>query len=149
MADAERVALDVALRALGRRDRSTAALRARLAAAGIDESLTERTLDRLVCDGLVDDGRTAAARAAALAGRGWGDRAIDARLEQDGFDRRCRETALAGLEPESARVRTLMGSARGRDARRLAALLRRRGFGLDAIESALVLLDAPGEPELR
>ncbi len=149
MADAERAALDVALRALGRRDRSTAALRAKLAAAGIDESLTEQTLHRLAQDGLVDDDRTATARASWLAGRGYGDRAIDARLEQDGFDRRCREGALAGLEPEGSRAQALAGSADGQDARRLVALLRRRGFGLDAIESALARLDAPGEPELR
>lgn len=149
MADAEQAALDVALRALGRRDRSTAALRAKLAAAGIDESLTEQTLDRLVRNGLVDDERTAAARAAALASRGYGDGGIDARLEHDGFDRPCREAALASLDPEGVRARTIVGSAPGRDPRRVAATLRQRGFGPDAIESALARVDAPAWPELR
>ncbi|MGH6943724.1 MAG: regulatory protein RecX [Geminicoccaceae bacterium] len=149
MVDAERAALDVALRALAHRDLSTVALRAKLTAAGIDDSLAEQTVERLVRDGLVNDERAAAVRAAGLAGRGYGDRAIDGRLERDGFDRSCREGALAGLEPEEARARAIAGSARERDLRRVAAGLERRGFGPDAVESALVQVDAQGEAELR
>ena len=149
MVDAERAALDAALRALAHRDLSTAALRAKLTAGGIGESLAEQTVERLVRDGLVNDERAAAARAAGLAGRGYGDRAIDGRLERDGFDRHCRAAALAGLEPEEARARAIAGSTRERDVRRVAAGLERRGFGPDAIESALVQVDAPVEPELR
>jgi SOS response regulatory protein OraA/RecX len=145
----ERAALDAALRALAHRDLSTAALCAKLAAAGIDESLAQQTVARLADDGLVNDERAAAGRAVALAGRGYGDQAIDERLEHDGFDRSCRDAALAGLEPEEARARGIAGSASERDLRRVAASLARRGFGPDAIESALLRLDAPAEPELR
>lgn len=147
--DEERAALDTALRALAHRDLSTAALCAKLAAAGIEESLAEQTVVRLVRDGLVNDPRAAAGRAAALAGRGYGDQAIDERLEHDGFERSCRDAALAGLEPEEARARAIAGCASERDVRRVAASLARRGFGPDAIESALLRLDAPVEPELR
>lgn len=149
MASAERAAFDAAGRALAHRDLSTAALRAKLTGAGIDESLAAQTVARLVHDGLVDDERAAAARAAALAGRGYGDRAIDARLERDGFDRDCRAAALAGLEPEGARAQAIAGGAGGRAPRRLADALRRRGFGPDAVEGVLARVDVPGEPELR
>jgi SOS response regulatory protein OraA/RecX len=138
----EQHALDLAGRALARRDLSTAALRSKLAAAGVETSLADATVERLARDGLVNDERTAAARAAGLASKGYGDRAIDARLERDGFDRSCRLAALAGLEPESDRARAYVHSAKSREPRRVASGLQRRGFGPEAVESALSLLDA-------
>jgi SOS response regulatory protein OraA/RecX len=149
MGSPEQDALEVAGRALEHRDLSSAALRARLDAAGVGEALAEDTVARLVGDGLVDDARTASLRAQGLARRGHGNRAIDARLERDGFDRDCRAAALADLEPEETRAQALVGDASGAELRRLVAGLQRRGFGTDAIESALARFDAPTEPELR
>jgi SOS response regulatory protein OraA/RecX len=149
MGSPEQDALGVAGRALEHRDLSSAALRARLHAAGVGEALAEDTVARLVGDGLVDDVRTASVRAQALARREYGNRAIDARLERDGFDRDCRAAALADLEPEETRAHALVGNAGRAELGRLVARLRRRGFGTDAIESALARVDAPAEPELR
>lgn len=149
MGNAERDALDAAGRALSYRDLSSRALRAKLAAAGVGESLAEETVARLVGDGLVDDARTAAARARALAGRGYGNRAIDARLEHEGFDRGCRATALGEIESEETRASAIVSGAGGAKLTRLVAGLRRRGFGPDAIESALARVDESGDPELR
>lgn len=149
MDSAERDAFDAAGRALRHRDLSTAALRAKLRAKGIGDSLVEETIERLAESGLVDDARTAASRARALAGRGYGNRAIDSRLEQDGFDRECRAAALDGLEPEAARAQAIVSRAGDRGPGRVAASLERRGFAFDAIESALARVDASGDPELR
>ena len=149
MSNAERHALDVAGRALGRRDLSAAALRSKLAAAGVSETLADETVERLVRDGLVDDARAAASLARSLAARGYGDRAIDARLEREGFDRACRDAALDELEAEDVRAQALASRTGGRDLHRVAAGLQRRGFGPDAIESVVARADAPGEPKLR
>lgn len=149
MDSAARDALDAAGRALRHRDLSASALRTKLRGKGIGETLAEETVERLADYGLVDDARTAASRAQALAGRGYGNRAIDARLERDGFDRTCREAALDGLETEESRAAAIVSRASGRDLRRVAASLERRGFGFDAIESALARVDASREPELR
>lgn len=149
MGSAEHDALDLAGRALRYRDLSSTALRAKLAAAGVAGALAEETVARLVEGGLVDDSRTAAGRARALAGRGYGNSAIDARLERDGFDRNCREAALEGLDAEEARADAIVRRASGGDLRRLGAGLQRRGFAPEAIESALARVDARGEPELR
>jgi len=113
-------ALRVAARALRRRDLSRSALAERLPAPAREDAL--ETLER---SGLVDDARTAAARAAWLAGRGWGDEAIRFRLEHEGFAREPLENALAAVEPEPERARALR--AEGRTERWLAA----RGFAPD------------------
>ena len=113
-------ALRVAARALRHRDLSRTALAERLPAPARDDALD--TLER---SGLVDDARTAAARAAWLAGRGWGDEAIRFRLEHEGFAGEPLENAVAGLEPEPERARAFL--AEGRTERWLAA----RGFAPD------------------
>jgi SOS response regulatory protein OraA/RecX len=110
-------ALRVAGRALRHRDFSRRALAERLAAPAREEAL-----DALERTGLLDDRRAAAARAARLAERGFGDAAIRFRLEQEGFDDETVGEALGRLEPEPERARRLV--ARGRTVRWLAA----RGF---------------------
>ena len=91
--------------------------------------------------GLVDDNRVAASRARILADRGFGNRAIDTRLESEGFDRERRERAVSSLEPEQQRAHSAI-SAQDREApARAAARLARRGFDDDAIEAALARLD--------
>jgi SOS response regulatory protein OraA/RecX len=107
-------ALARAARALRHRDLSRQALGERLPAPAREAAL--ETLER---GGYLDDGRAAAARAAGLASRGWGDEAIRFRLEQEGFAGEALEGALAALEPEPERARALLG--RGRSERWLAA----------------------------
>lgn len=110
-------ALRLAARALRHRDLSRHALAERLPAPAREEAL-----DALERSGYLDDERSAAARAAFLARRGWGDEAIRARLEQEGFAGEALQAGLAGLEPEPERARGFLG--RGRSERWLAA----RGF---------------------
>jgi SOS response regulatory protein OraA/RecX len=113
-------ALHVAVRALRHRDLSRRALAERLPRPAREEAVA--VLER---SGLLDDGRTAAARARALAGRGWADEAIRYRLGLEGFDPDASAAALAALPPEAERADALR--ARGRSDRWLAA----RGFAPD------------------
>lgn len=115
-------ALARATRALEHRDRSQAAVRRRLAAAGVPAQAAEEAIDTLARSGILDDARAAAARATGLAGRGYGDEAVRFTLEEEGFGGEALEAALAGLAPEAERARALL--AAGRSARWLAA----RGF---------------------
>jgi SOS response regulatory protein OraA/RecX len=110
-------ALRAGVRALRYRDLSRRALAERLPAGGREDAL--QTLER---SGYLDDARAATLRAAALAGRGWGDEAIRVRLEGEGFDGEALAAAVAGLEPEHERAGRLL--AQGRSGRWLAA----RGF---------------------
>ncbi|HEY8030151.1 MAG TPA: RecX family transcriptional regulator [Gaiellaceae bacterium] len=110
-------ALTRAARVLRHRDLSRRALAERLPAPAREDAL--ETLER---GGYLDDTRAAAARASSLAGRGWGDEGIRFRLGQEGFAGEPLEAALAALEPEHERARSL--AAKGRSERWLAA----RGF---------------------
>ncbi|HEX5245759.1 MAG TPA: RecX family transcriptional regulator [Gaiellaceae bacterium] len=115
-------ALFRATRTLEHRDRSQAAVRRRLAAAGVPGQAAEDAIGALERSGILDDARAAAARAQGLAGRGYGDAAVRFTLEEEGFGGEPLEAALAGLAPEAERARALL--AAGRSARWLAA----RGF---------------------
>lgn len=133
-------ALKTAAAALSRRDRSAAGLRAYLGERGVKESEQAEAIEVLSRFGYVDDLRFAADRAAALAGRGFGDEAIRYDLEQQLVSAEQIEAALERLEPEVARARSF---ARNTDpipksARRLAA----KGFSLESIESALGVFEA-------
>jgi SOS response regulatory protein OraA/RecX len=94
----------------------------------------------LASAGLVDDARLARRRAEALAGAGWGDAAVEARLARDGVGRQDVRAALAELEPERERAARLVQGLE--DPRAAWRLLMRRGFGEDAIEDAVGVLDA-------
>jgi SOS response regulatory protein OraA/RecX len=81
----------------------------------------------------VDDARYAATRAAALAGRGFGDEAIRQLLEGDGAPPEAIEAAVAGLAPERERAEELagkLGRTPGASAR-----LQRKGFAIDVLEA--------------
>jgi SOS response regulatory protein OraA/RecX len=132
-------ALEAATRMLARRDLSRSRLDNRLAARGATTAERERAVGTLEAAGLVDDGRFARTRAAELADRGWGDSAIEARLEGEGLDLELVRSALADLAPESERAAVL--AARQPDRRKCWSLLARRGFGPDAIDAALGPLD--------
>jgi SOS response regulatory protein OraA/RecX len=127
-------------RALTRRRLSAHALRSRLEASGIRGADAADAVERLVAAGVVDDRGLALDRAADLARRGYGNAFIEASLEQLGLAADVRADALSAVEPEAARARALAACAAAEPARR-AAFLRRRGFGEDAIESAVGDLD--------
>jgi SOS response regulatory protein OraA/RecX len=128
-------ALQVATRALRRRDLSRRALSERLERAAVPLESAAESLGTLERAGLVDDRRVAHGRAQALAERGYGDEAIRHRLEAEGLDPEPVEEALAALAPELERSRRLLErrGAGPRTARYLAA----RGFGEEAVEAAL------------
>jgi SOS response regulatory protein OraA/RecX len=128
-------ALSIASRTLRHRDLPRRALEARLERAGLPAAARGEALDTLIRVGVVDDDRVAAGRARALADRGYGDDAIRWRIEQDGLAAELVEGALAALEPERERALRFVPT-RGSMAKR-GAWLARRGFGEEAIESAL------------
>ena len=106
-------ALSVALRALRHRDHSRSRLEARLAERGTSTATVEDALETLERAGLVDDARVGTARAEELAGRGFGDAAIRFALEGEGLTAEVVDDALAILDPEPERARSLL-DARGR-----------------------------------
>lgn len=131
-------ALARAGRTLARRDVSEASLRARLGRAGVAAATVEETTDVLRRTGTLDDERFATRRAEALAERGWGNAAVEARLETEGAPPEAISEAVAGLEPEWDRARRASGKLPPRKA---AALLARRGFDPDTIEAVVPGLD--------
>jgi regulatory protein len=128
-------ALGVAGRVLRHRDLSRRRLAQRLERAAVAPAAAEESLAALSRAGLVDDERFARQRAESLAERGYGDAAIRYQLERDGIDPAVAEEALDRLEAESERARGLVDrrGAGPRTARYLAG----KGFGEDAIETAL------------
>ena len=131
-------ALDVAAKALARRDFSERALRERLLRAGVSPAQAEEALARLRSDGVLDDARFAVNRAQALAERGRGNAAIRFDLEGQGVEGELIEHALAELEPERVRAERIV--ARRGPGPATARLLAGRGFDEDVIEAAV----APG-----
>jgi regulatory protein len=131
----ERDPIDLAARALHHRDRSRRELDDRLARAGVQEDERADALDTLERVGYVDDARFAHTRAESLAGRGYGDEAIRHDLEGHGVAAEAVSEALAGLEPEVERARTLVGRL-GRSVK-TAQHLARKGFGEDTVEAAV------------
>jgi len=128
-------ALEVATRALARRDFSERGLRERLRRAGVTETEEEEALAALQRAGVIDDGRFARARAEALAQRGKGDAAIRFDLSRQGVSSELAEEALASLEPERTRAERVVAQRGAGTA--TARLLARRGFGDEAVESAV------------
>ena len=128
-------ALAVAGRALRHRDLSRRSLAVRLERAAVTPQAVAESLATLERAGLVDDPRVARARAESLGARGYGNEAIRHKLLAEGLAEPIAAEAVAGLEPESERARPLI-ERRGlgpRTARYLAG----RGFGEEAVESAL------------
>jgi len=134
MAD-ERDPIDIAARALQHRDRSRRELDERLARAGLAEDVRADALETLERVGYVDDARFAVARAELLAGRGYGDEWIRLDLASHGIEGDDAVAAVAGLAPEAERARQAVERL-GRS-RKTASHLARKGFGEDAIESAV------------
>jgi SOS response regulatory protein OraA/RecX len=101
-------AVNAATRALRHRDHSRASLEARLAEADVAPAARDVALATLERLGVVDDGRAAAARAAALAARGYGDTAIRHDLEARRFGADAVDAALSAIDPEGVRVQVVV-----------------------------------------
>ena len=128
-------ALAWAVRALRRRDLSRRALEERLGNAGLTTEEQHAALETLERAGLVDDDRFAAARAEALAARGYGNEAIRWTLEREGVDPELASRSIASLAPEGERAAAVVERRGG--GRATAAYLARRGFADDVVEGAL------------
>jgi SOS response regulatory protein OraA/RecX len=128
-------ALDVATKALARRDFSERGLRERIELAGVDPDEATAVLRRLRDEGLVDDMRFAANRARGLADRGKGDAAIRFDLARQGVGPEAIERALAVLEPERDRAQRIL-ARRGAGAA-TARLLSGRGFADETVAAAV------------
>ena len=128
-------AVDVALRALGRRDLSVHEIEERLRAKGFTDTELEDALETLGRTGLVDDSHFAEERAAFLAVRGASDAAIRHALRRAGVASELVALALESLEPEGERARIVV-EKRG-DGQKTARYLRGKGFSEEAIASAV------------
>ncbi|MFL5963392.1 MAG: RecX family transcriptional regulator [Gaiellaceae bacterium] len=127
--------IEIAARALRHRDLSRREVEERLARAGIDEDRRHDALETLERVGYVDDERFAGARAGALAARGYGDEWIRHDLAEHGVAAEAVAEAIGGLVPEGERAAVLVDRL-GRTAK-TGAQLARKGFGEDALETAL------------
>jgi SOS response regulatory protein OraA/RecX len=107
-------------------------------------AVAEEVVTSLADIGVIDDERASAARASALAARGWGDAAIEARLESEGFDPTSARAAVAALAPEEARAADLVAGEA--DPRRAARLLARRGFAPELVEDQAGRWTSPAGP---
>jgi regulatory protein len=128
-------ALAAAKRALLARPLSERRLDERLRRRGFVAPERAEALETLRRAGLLDDERFARGRAQILAERDGGDALIRHDLRSQGIDEDTVAQALAALEPESSRaVRAAAPRGGGAAAARY---LTRRGFGQDAIETAV------------
>jgi regulatory protein len=138
--DPESVARTICLQALTQRARTRAELAALLIRRGVPSAAARTVLDRFVEVGLIDDSALAESFAAAAHGeRGLSRRAVAAKLRQRGIDESDIEAATAQIDASSEyaaaralaekRRRSLSGLDRAVQARRLVALLARRGYG--------------------
>jgi regulatory protein len=140
LGDPEAVARAICLRLLTQRARSRSELAGALARRGVPEEAATNVLDRFTDVGLIDDAALAQNMAGAQHGeRGLARRAVAAKLRQRGLDDDAVGAALAGIDAESERARAAQLVARRRraldglspevQARRLVALLARKGYG--------------------
>jgi regulatory protein len=132
-------AVELALRALRHRDRSSAELAMRLEERGVEAAEREQALETLERIGYVDDERFALSRAEQLAARGSGDALIRHDLQGRGIAAEHVETAVEALEPERERAARL-AEQRGRSIK-TARYLASRGFGADALEGLVAQED--------
>jgi len=128
-------ALAAATRSLAASGRSQRALEQRLARAGHSADAREAALATLDRAGLIDDARLAEGRAELLARRGYGDAAIRADLARRLISGEIAANAVAALEPEAERMRSLLEGQQVTPAliRRLAG----RGFSRDTLDEVL------------
>jgi SOS response regulatory protein OraA/RecX len=125
-------ALAQAARLLAASGRSRGELEQRLSRSRHAGSVREEAVGALERAGVLDDARLAEDRAELLARRGYGDAAIRADLRRRLIPAEAAEVAVAGLQPELARVGPLVEgqTVSPKLLRRLAG----RGFSRDTLE---------------
>ena len=128
-------ALAIAARSLRFRDHSRQSLADRLSRGRVDAATGDEALNTLERLGLVDDRRSASARATALADRDAGDLFIRADLAQRGYEPADISDAIEALSPETARAEQIVGQ-RGASPRTFRRLLA-KGFSAEAIEDLI------------
>jgi regulatory protein len=124
-------AFEAALGALRYRDLSEYELERKLADRGFGEDARSEAATTLKRTGLLDERRFAEGRAMSLAARGAGDAFIRDALERARVPDDVVDDALAALEPESERARTIV-ARRGSDAK-TARYLAAKGFAVETI----------------
>jgi regulatory protein len=147
---AHRRALGIVWRALSRRDRTVAELRAALERRGIESEAAEAALADVAADGYLDDA-VFARRFAENRTRidGWGHRRIEGELRRRGVPDEIVDATLAPLGPEAELegARALLAERIGaleddRDRRRALGLLARRGYAAEIAYDAIRLHEA-------
>jgi SOS response regulatory protein OraA/RecX len=121
-------------RILASSDTSTARLDAALERGGVAPRDRESLVDTLASSGLLCDARSSHSRATALADRGYGNLAIELKLETEGYEAADRQAAIASLDSERMRAERVLES-KNFDPVKAARLLARRGFDEDICES--------------
>jgi regulatory protein len=124
-------ALQVAVKALARRELSRAELVERLTKAGFSADDAAKALAELREAGYQSDERAARERARVLAGRNAGDAAIRADLRRRGLAAETLEPIIGELPPERERAEAL--AVRIGRGRRLLETLTRKGFAEETI----------------
>ena len=143
-----RDARDTALALLARRSHTRWELSRKLSRKGFPPPEVAAVLEDLAARGYLDDARTAAAVAAAQAGKGRGKARIASELSARGVSAPDRDRVLAGLDPSAERQalrRALERKARalpagltpGARSKKLFDHLVRRGFAPAAVLEAL------------
>ena len=122
-----REAIEHAERLLASSERSVSGLDQALAMRGVAPGERDALVAELTRSGLVSDARTAARRAAVLAGRGWGNAVIEHRLEAEGYTAAACTAALEALGPELERARSVL-ARKPRTVPQAARFLAQRGF---------------------
>ena len=123
-------ALDVAVKALARRELSAVELLERIARAGFSPDEATKAVDKLRDAGYQSDERAAQERARVLAERGLGNGAIRADLRRRGLSVDV-EPVIAELPPEPERAQAL--AERIGPGRRLVQTLQRKGYSEETI----------------
>jgi regulatory protein len=124
-------AVELAKRALARREHTQRSLREKLCRAGVTAEHAEAVAEELARAGLLDEGRFAHERARVLAERGKGDAAIRFELDRAGVEAPEVEAALAALDPERERAARVVDRRGATPA--TARLLASRGFDEDVV----------------
>lgn len=125
-------ALTKATRMLARRPLPRALLKERLEKKGVAPVALEEAVQVLEQAQYLNDRSYALERAKSLAERSYGDAAVRYILEQERVGLELIEEALAALEPELERARTL--ALADSDQKRLFGRLARRGFSYETVE---------------
>jgi regulatory protein len=150
--DERRSARAAALACVARRELSTAQLRQRLGARGFTPGIVDETIDRLVLEGAVDDGRAARALARTEARKHRGPARIRQALERAGVTRDRAREAVAELFADASESDAIERAIERRwrqrglnpsdpaDLRRVRGYLLRQGFSASAVGEVLIRL---------